>query len=49
MFAQNWAKNHKDDEMREVAFYVVFSTCGVVDLRSNDALRRETEYVNAQQ
>ena len=24
-------------------------TCGVVDLRSSDALRRETEYVNAQQ
>ena len=23
-------------------------TCGVVDLRSSDALRRETEYVNAQ-
>ena len=45
MFAQNWAKNHKDDEMREVAFYV---TCGVVDLRSSDALRRKTKYVNAQ-
>ena len=24
-------------------------TCGVVDLRSSDALRRQTEYVNAQQ
>ena len=23
-------------------------TCGVVDLRSSDALRRETKYVNAQ-
>ena len=50
------------DELREVAFYVVFlwlshlafefaafsQTCGVVDLRSSDALRRETKYVNAQ-
>ena len=27
----------------------LLKTCGVVDLRSSDALRRETEYVNAQQ
>ena len=26
----------------------LLKTCGVVDLRSSDALRRETEYVNAQ-
>ena len=25
-----------------------FETCGVVDLRSSDALRRETKYVNVQ-
>ena len=26
----------------------IYRTCGVVDLRSSDALRRETKYVNAQ-
>ena len=27
----------------------LYRTCGVIDLRSSDALRRETEYVNTQQ
>ena len=26
----------------------LYKTCGVIDLRSSDALRHETKYVNAQ-
>ena len=31
-----------------IEYLVNKKTCGVVDLRSSDALRRETKYINAQ-
>ena len=40
------------DKLKAIYFSankLLLITCGVVDLRSSDALRRETKYVNAQQ
>ena len=50
MLATLWNRIEVVDRIKRGGItWVLHKTCGVVDLRSSDTLRRETEYVNAQQ
>ena len=50
MLATLWNRIEVVDRIKRGGItWVLHKTCGVVDLRSNDALRHETAYVNAQQ
>ena len=50
MLATLWNRIEVVDRIKRGGItWVLHKTCGVVDLRSSDTLRRETECFNAQQ